>query len=130
MNKPLRDSRGNLLKIRTNEERAKIAKRKGGFDFSWLDKKAEKQILKMHHCQFCLKNFKYMVKNHRKGFVTTSCDTDGCPGNYAEKVSSWDPRYKRTIGRQLDKKLMFDFKDLLLKRDPSRYFATRKGTIH
>ena len=29
MNDPLRDSRGNLLKIRTNDERARIAKRKG-----------------------------------------------------------------------------------------------------
>jgi len=130
MNKPLRDSRGNLMRIRSNEDRARVAKRKGGFDFSWLDKKAEKQILKMHSCQFCHTNFKYIVKNHKKGFITTSCDTDGCPGNYAEKVSSWAPGYRKSIGRQLDRKLMFDFKDILLKRDPSRYFATRKGTIH
>ena len=129
-NEPLRDKRGNLLRLRTNEERANIARKRGGFDFSWLDKKAEKSILKMHTCQFCHKNFSYLVKNHRKGFVTTSCDTDGCPGNYAEKVSTWDSKYKKTIARQLDRKLMFDFKDLLLKRDPSRYFATRKGTIH
>lgn len=130
MNEPLRDSRGYLRRIRSNEERARVARRKGGFDFSWLDKKAEKQILRMHNCQFCHKNFSYIVKNHRKGFVTASCDTDGCPGNYAEKVSSWAPGYRNTIGRQLDRKLMFDFKDILLKRDPSRYFATRKGTIH
>lgn len=129
-NKPLRDRSGKLVRIKTNEERARIARRRGGFDFSSIDKKAEKQILKIHHCQFCFKNFSYLVKNHRKGFMVASCDTDGCPGNYAEKVSSWDPKYKKTIGRKLDSKLMFNFKDLVLKRDPSRYFATRKGTIH
>jgi len=130
MNEPLRDSHGNLIRIRTNEQRARIAKKRGGFDFSWLDKEAEKTILKMHHCQFCLKNFSYIVKNHKKGFIIASCDTDGCPGNYAEKVSSWAPKYRKTVGRQLDRSLMHDFRDLFFKRSPSRYFATRKGTIH
>jgi hypothetical protein len=127
---PLRDRNGRLLRIRTDEERARVARKKGGFDFSWLDKKAEKRILKLHNCQFCHKNFSYLVKNHKKGFVLASCDTDGCPGNYAEKVSAWRPELKKSIGRKLDSKLMHDFKDLVIKRDPSRYFATRKGTIH
>jgi len=130
MNDPLRDKYGNILRVRTDDERAKIARRKGGFDFSWLDKKAEKTILRMHTCQFCHKNMSYLVKNHRKGFVIASCDTDGCPGNYAEKVSSWNPEYKKTIGRKLDNKLMHDFKDLLISRSPSRYAVSRKGTIH
>jgi hypothetical protein len=129
VNEPLRDKYGNILRVRSDDERARIARRKGGFDFSWLDKKAEKRILKMHYCQFCHKKMAYLVKNHKKGFVIASCDTDGCPGNYAEKVSSWDRKYKQ-IGRQLDKKLMFDFKDLLLKRAPSRYAVTRRRTIH
>ena len=130
MNEPLRDKNGRLLRIRSNDERAKIAKRRGGFDFSWLDKKAEKEILKLHNCQFCHKNFSYLVKNHKKGFVLASCDTDGCPGNYAEKVSSWRPELRKSIGRKLDQKLMHSFNDLVFKRDPSRYFATSKGTIH
>ena len=130
MNGPLRDRNGRMLRLRTNEERARIARRRGGFDWSSLDKKAEKKILKMHTCQFCHKGFSYLVKNHKKGFATASCDTDGCPGNFAEKVSAWRPELRKSIGRKLDQKLMHDLKDLVFNRDPSRYFATRKGTIH
>lgn len=132
MTGPLRDKHGNILRIRSDKERAKIARKKGGFDFSWIDKKSKKDILNTpgFFCKFCHKKYQDLITNHRTGVIILGCHTDGCPGNYAEKRSSWDPRFKKTIGRQIDKKLMFDFKKLYYGRHPSRLWATRKRTIH
>ncbi len=121
----------NKRRIPSNAERlAKVKKKGGGFDDSWIDKEAIKNLSNTHTCFFCKKRQTPIIDEvHSKGKITMTCDTDACPGNYSEKRSSWDRNVKKMFEEHVDRKLMFDLRHLMYGRDPSRLWATRKLTI-
>ena len=112
-------------KIRTDEERAKIAKRKGGFDDSYIDKKALNRLGKVHYCFYCKKLLKPKMYNHRTGVIKMGCDTDDCIGNVETSETRRINKLKKLGARRVDCKLMMDFKQLLHGRDPSRMWAVK-----
>jgi len=117
-------------RIPSNAERIAKANKKGGFDDSWIDKKAIKDLSDTHTCFFCKKRQTPITDEvHSKGRIIMTCDTDECPGNYSEKRSSWDREIKKGFAEHVDRKLMFDLKHIMYGRDPSRLWATRKLTI-
>lgn len=117
-----------VSRIPTREERARKVKKKGGFDDSWYDKKARKQLSKTHICFYCHKPLKPVDFDYTHGSIKMSCDTPGCIGNYAEDINTMDKRYKPII-RVLDKKLCWDLEDKLKMRDLSRMWAGPRRII-
>ncbi len=116
--------------IPSEKDRIRKAKKKGGFDDSWIDEDAKKNLDGAYSCYFCKKPMKPLFGEvNTKGKITMTCDTDDCPGNYAEKRSSYSRQHKKFFGRVIDKKVCFDLASLLIGRDPSRLWATRKRTI-
>lgn len=113
------------MKIPTDEERAKIARRRGGFDDSYLDKKSLKELEKTHICFYCHKKLKPKMYNHRKGFILMGCDTDDCIGNADTSETRRKKKLKELGARRVDAKLVTDFKQLLYGRDPSRMWAVK-----
>ena len=119
-----------MRRIPSNKERIRKAKKKGGFDETWIDKKHMKNLEETHRCYYCKEYMKPITDFvHSKGKIIMSCDTDDCLGNYGTKRSSCPPEQRRFAGRILDRKLCFDLAKLLIGRDPSRLWATRKRTI-
>ena len=117
-------------RIPTTADRIRKAKKRGGFDDSWIDKKTIDDLSHTFTCYFCKKRQKPIVDEvSTKGRIIMTCDTDDCPGNYAEKRSSWDRSVKKLFEKDVDRKLIFDMRRLMSMRDPSRLWATRKGTI-
>lgn len=112
-------------RIPSDEDRARIAKKRGGFDDSYIDKKSMKRLEKTHICFYCKKALKPKMYNHKKGFIKMGCDTDDCIGN----TDTSEQRRKRKLEqlgvRRVDSKLVMDFRQLLYGRDPSRMWAVR-----
>lgn len=113
------------MRIPSDEERARIARRRGGFDDSWIDKKALKRLGKTHICFHCHKKLRPKMYNHRKGFIKMGCDTDDCIGN----TDTSEVRRKRKLeqlgARRVDAKLLTDFKQIAFGRDPARMWAIK-----
>jgi len=119
-----------MRKIPTTADRIRKVKKRGGFDDSYIDKKTIDDLSHTFTCYFCKKRQTPIIDEvNTKGKIIMTCDTAECPGNYAEKRSSWNRPTKKLFAKHVDRKLMFDPKDLLAMRDPSRLWATRKGTI-
>ena len=117
-------------KIPTTEERIRKVRKKGGFDTSFIDKESMKLLEDTHTCFWCKKRQKPIIDEvATKGRIIMTCDTDECPVNYAEKRSSWNRTTKKLFAEHIDRKLMFDLRHIMATRDPSRLWATRKGTI-
>jgi len=117
-------------RIPSTEERIRKVRKKGGFDTSFVDKKHMKDLEDTHTCFWCKKRQKPIIDEvSTKGRIIMTCDTDECTGNYAEKPSSWNRQTKKLFAEHIDRKLMFDLRHLMATRDPSRLWATRKGTI-
>lgn len=116
---------GEPLKIPSPKERARIARKRGGFDFSFLDKKAIKDMSNIHRCFHCKTYLKPKARNHRTGQIMMGCDTQDCPGNPDTSLGVIKKEHPQFYARKLDKKLTFDFKDLLFGRDPSRMWAVK-----
>jgi len=112
-------------RIPTDDERARIARRRGGFDDSYIDKESWKKLGKTHTCFYCKKRLKPKMYNHRKGFILMGCDTDDCIGN----TDTSEVRRKRLLeklgARRVDAKLVTSFRQLLYGRDPSRMWAVK-----
>ncbi len=112
-------------KIPSDDVRARIARRRGGFDDSFIDKKSWKKLGKTHVCYYCKKPLKPKMYNHRKGFILMGCDTDDCIGN----PDTTEIRRKRLLEklgvRRVDAKLVTDFRQIAFGRDPSRMWAIR-----
>jgi len=117
--------KGEPLRIPSDKERAKRIKEKGGFDDSWLDKKALRQMSRVHICYWCKKPLKPRAFNHRTGTILMGCDTDDCIGN----VETSEMRRKRKLeqlgARRVDAKLTMDLKQIIFGRDPARMWARR-----
>lgn len=115
-----------LRRIPSTKNRQRKAKRRGGFLDPLLDKKHIAEINKTHICFWCKKSLFVYAYNHRTGEILMSCKTDGCLGNASESRRTWDRKYKNLYAKKIDKKLCFDFKNLVWGRDPSRMWATPK----
>jgi hypothetical protein len=114
-----------LLKIKSDKERQEIARHRGGFDDSWIDKKTIKQLRKPHFCFYCHKPLEPIIDNINKtGTITMSCNTQGCIGNANEDIKSIDPIY-RNLARHIDRKPVSDLNQLLYGRSPTRLLARR-----
>lgn len=113
------------MRIPSDEERARIAKRRGGFDDSWIDKKALKRLEKTHPCFWCKKQLKPKMYNHRKGFILMGCDTDDCIGNPDTSEVRRKRKLQKLGARRVDAKLVMDFRQIAFGRDPSRMWAIR-----
>lgn len=113
------------MRIPSDEDRARIARKRGGFDDSYIDKKSMKKLEKTHICFYCKKKLKPKMYNHRTGVIKMGCDTDDCIGN----VDTSEQRRKRKLeqlgARRVDAKLVMDFRQLLYGRDPSRMWAVK-----
>lgn len=108
----------------------KVKKKHGGFDDSWIDKEGLKNLSDTHTCFFCKKRMKPIISEvNTKGKIIMTCDTPECPGNYGEKRSSYPKPIRDLFVKYIDSKLNFDLNHLLVMRDPSRLWATRKRTI-
>lgn len=117
-------------RIPSDKERIRAARRRGGFEDAWIDKKFKKNLEDTHRCWWCKKYMHPIFSEvQSKGKIIMTCDTPECPGNYAEKRSSWNRGTKKFYERHIDRKLMFDLNHLMATRDPSRMWATRKRTI-
>ena len=117
-------------RIPTTADRVRKAKKRGGFDDSWIDKKAIDNLSHTFTCYFCKKRQTPIIDEViTKGKIIMTCDTDNCPGNHSEKRSSWNRATKNLFVKHVDRKLVFDPNHLMAMRDPSRLWATRKGTI-
>lgn len=112
-------------KIPTDEERAKIAQKRGGFDDSWIDKKAWKRLGKTHFCYWCKERLKPKMYNHRKGYILMGCDTPDCIGNPDTSETQRKRKLEKLGARRVDAKLVTDFRQLLYGRDPSRMWAVK-----
>lgn len=116
-------------RIPSNKERIRKVGGKG-FDDSYIDKKHLDAINDTHVCFWCKEKLTAITDFVAKqGRIIMTCDTDECPGNYSEKRSSYPRPIKKLFGRIIDKKLCFDLATLLIGRDNSRLWATRKRTI-
>lgn len=113
------------MKIPSDEERARIARRRGGFDDSFMDKKSLKKLEKTHFCFWCKKRLKPKMYNHRKGFILMGCDTDDCIGNQDTSETRRKRKLEQLGARRIDAKLVTDFKQIAFGRDPSRMWAIR-----
>lgn len=113
------------MKIPTDDERAKIARRRGGFDDSYIDKKAWKRLGNTHFCYYCKERLKPKMYNHRKGFIRMGCDTDDCIGNVDTSEVRRIKKLKELGARRVDAKLVTSFKQLLYGRDPARMWAVK-----
>lgn len=121
-NKPKKDE---PLRIPSTEERAKLIKKKGGFDGSWYDKKAKKQLSKVHKCFWCKKYLKPTFLNNRTGEIIMSCDSPGCIGNIDTPEQARIRKLKKMGVESIDKKLVTDLKQLLYGRDLKRMGAVK-----
>ena len=113
------------MRIPSDEERARIARRRGGFDDSWIDKKALKRLEKTHFCFWCKTKLKPKMYNHRKGFILMGCDTDDCIGNPDTSEVSRKRKLQKLGARRVDAKLVTDFRQIAFGRDPSRMWAIK-----
>lgn len=113
------------MKIPSTEERIRKARRRGGFDDSYTDKKSLKNLENVHVCQFCYQYMKPYAYNHKKGTILMSCSTDGCMGNAALEKGQWDRQFKDLHARHIDRKLTFDLKHLMYGRDPARMWSIK-----
>lgn len=105
-----------MLRIPSDKDRKRrVKKYKGGFDDSWYDDKAKDLLSDTHSCHYCGKPMKPInrIKNH--GEIIMTCDTDGCPGNYALDKKHWDKQYK-PLAESLDRKLLWEFADIALDK--------------
>ncbi|MEE9438985.1 MAG: hypothetical protein V3V14_08305 [Saprospiraceae bacterium] len=116
---------GEPLRIPSPKDRARIAKRRGGFDFSYLDKKGVKDLSKVHRCYHCKKYLKPKARNHRTGQIMMGCDTDDCIGNTDTPEMRRQKKMKQLGARRVDAKLTMDFKKNLFGRDPARMWAVK-----
>lgn len=113
------------MRIPSDEERARIAKRRGGFDDSYLDKKSLKKLEKTHVCFWCKKPLKPKMYNHRKGFLLMGCDTGDCIGNPDTSEIRRKRKLEQLGVRRVDAKLVTDFRQIAFGRDPSRMWAIK-----
>lgn len=115
------------MKIPTDDERAKIARKRGGFDDSYIDKKAWKRLgkNKTRICFHCHEILKPKMYNHRKGFILMGCNTDDCIGNPETSEHRRKKKLQKLGARRIDAKLTTDFRQLLYGRDPSRMWAVK-----
>lgn len=117
-------------RIPSSKERQRRAKKKGGFDDSWITKEKIKELEKDKYCYWCKQPQHLIVDNvHNTGEMILTCDSDGCFGNYYEKESVKKKTNKRIYGRIIDQKLCMDLGKLLIGRDPGRLWATQKRLI-
>lgn len=116
---------GEPLRIPSSKERARIARKRGGFDFSHLDKKSEKDLGNIHRCYYCKKYLKPKARNHRTGEILMGCNTQDCIGNPDTSEIIKNKKLKELGVRRIDAKLTMDFKDLLFGRDLSRMWAVK-----
>ena len=118
-----------LRRLRTEKEQMRrMRKLNKTFDDSTMeDKDFLKRVGKMRSCHWCHEPLKPHMINHRTGRILVSCKTDECPGNADLTKKQWGRQYKNTIGRQLDKKLVFDFKKIAYGSPISRLWSNNKG---
>jgi len=113
------------MRIPSDEDRARIARKRGGFDDSYIDKESMKKLEKTHVCWYCKKPLKPKMYNHRKGFILMGCDTDDCIGNTDTSEQRRKRKLEQLGARRIDSKLVMDFRQLLYGRDPSRMWAVK-----
>lgn len=118
-----------LRRVRSEKEQLyRMKKLHKTFDDSRLeDKSFLKRVNKMRVCHWCHQPLKVKAINHRSGRILLSCKTDECPGNADLTRNQWGRQYKKTIGRQLDRKLVFDFKKIAYGAPVSRLWSNPKG---
>jgi len=112
-------------RIPSDDERAKIARKRGGFDDSYYDKEAIKRLSRTHYCYWCKTKLKPKMFNHRKGYILMGCDTDDCIGNPDTSEARRKRKLEKLGARRIDAKLVTDFKQLLFGRDPAKMWAVK-----
>ena len=120
-----RQPKNGPLRIPSSKERAKRIREKGGFDDSWIDKKALKQMSNVHRCYWCKQYLKPVLFNHRTGEMIMSCNTPDCIGNIETPEIRRTRMLQKLGARRVDAKLLTDFKQILYGRDPRRMGAIR-----
>jgi len=86
-----------MRRIRSDEDRARIARKRGGFDDSYITKENMKKIGKTHRCFHCKKWMTFQYYDKKTGTIKIGCDTDDCPNNVNIKRSEWDRKYMKNI---------------------------------
>ena len=121
-----------MRRIPTDKERIRKAKKKGGFDDTFITKERIKHIEKTHsNCYWCkLPSLKADVSEvTSKGNINMICTTPGCPNNPDTTKVDLAPVMKNKYARFVDGKLCFDLGKLLVGRDISKLWANHKGMI-
>ena len=91
------------IRAKNSKERARKAKEKGGFDFSYIDKKYIKDANdNFYFCKWCGQVMYQHTIHRSKGEILMSCDTSECIGN-AELSETWRRTKLRQLGYQPDR---------------------------
>lgn len=117
------------LRIPTNEERIRKVGR-GNFDDSFVDKKGVKRVQHAHdRCSYCKQPME-AIKDYvaEQGKIIMTCNTQGCPGNYAYEPKNWDNKY-RSLKRAEDRELVWDLAQIACSKPFSKLWANKKMFI-
>lgn len=122
-----------LGRIPSNKERQrKVAKKLTGFDDSWYDKRMKKSLEKTYDtCHWCQAQLHPIDMINKKGKIVMTCNTPGCPGNYALDKKDWDRKYRKNkrFGRLVDGRLYWDFMQMVVGKHPDKLWSNHKRFI-
>ena len=114
-------------RARTTDERKRIAKKKGGFDDSYIDKKFIKTAgNQFYFCKWCSKPMYVADFDKLAGEITMSCSTDECIGNI-DMNDLWREAMMKQMG--LTGKLAFDTNKLFHGRKTNQIWINEKGRV-
>lgn len=91
------------IRVKNSDERARRAKKKGGFDFSYIDKKYIKDANNnFYFCKWCGQVMYQYSIDRDKGEIMMSCETSECIGN-ADLSETWRRTKLRSMGYDPDR---------------------------
>ena len=122
------DAIGKLFGARralTTTERQRKAKKKGGFDDSYIDKNFIKRANgNFYYCRWCGKPMYVADFSRLKGEVKMSCTTDECIGNI-DMSDLWRQAKLKQLG--LTGKLAMNTKKLIHGKQTNQIWINEKG---
>lgn len=115
------------VRVRSSNDRARIAKNKGGFDFSYIDKKYIKDANnRFYFCKWCGQVMYQYDIDRNKGEILMSCESGDCVGN-AELSETWRRAKLKQMGYDPDR--MLGPEKIITKHKTNMNWIDEKGYV-
>jgi len=116
------------IRTKDSKERARKAKKRGGFDFSYIDKKYIKDANdNFYFCKWCGQVMYVHTLDRIKGEILMSCDNPKCVGN-AELSDTWRRAKLKQMGFDPDR--MLGPQKIITKHRTNQNWIDEKGYVY